>query len=481
VGLSRALVAAQQHGEAAMHARRAVEVAPDRSNAHEALGSALMAKEDFGSALSAFQTAIAANPTDANAHYGLAMAYERLGNSSAAQRAWCAYLRVDSTSDRAWRVAENLVPTGEELLYEGSSFAWSPDGKRIVFHRWFEGQKQIVIGAVDGSGEPVEVARIDAPLGYIDWSPDGRFVAFEQRERVSANAYKTARVWIKELWIDDPPRLLDPEARAQYPRWSGDGTRMLFTLVTINRVGVAGFEAGKLTGPIEATSVWWYGPDWLPDGRRIVSAGWGATGNSIYVGGLDGRGTRVLPGRSKIGYHNLSCCPDGRKIVFISNLQAGKWGACAMSLSSRHEPRFLFPSPSQWSVARWSPDARKMILLPRLYTFAGLHAHLFDVKLLGPPAQGAVATGRRATLTFEVRGVAEKEVTCRLRYELFDSRSIRLSQGPMAPEDVQLTSGDATRVSAELPVLDPGEYALKVVGSSAKGTAQTELLDLRAK
>jgi TolB protein len=55
--------------------------------------------------------------------------------------------------------------------------AWSPDGTRIVFEAYRDGQPEIYVMNADGSGQ----ARLTASDGYDGqpvWSPDGKWIAF---------------------------------------------------------------------------------------------------------------------------------------------------------------------------------------------------------------------------------------------------------------------------------------------------------------
>jgi TolB protein len=99
--------------------------------------------------------------------------------------------------------------------------AWSPDGRRIAFARFFDGQPftDLAIINVDGSG----LQRLTTASGeYPTWSPDGARIAFA-----------TARDGNYEIYVmpadgADQTRLTNNPAYDMSPAWSPDGARIAF-------------------------------------------------------------------------------------------------------------------------------------------------------------------------------------------------------------------------------------------------------------
>ena len=58
-----------------------------------------------------------------------------------------------------------------------TSPTFSPDGKRLAFVSNMSGSPQIWSVATEG-GWPVQVTALDDPVGFVTWSPDGKWLAF---------------------------------------------------------------------------------------------------------------------------------------------------------------------------------------------------------------------------------------------------------------------------------------------------------------
>ncbi len=139
--------------------------------------------------------------------------------------------------------------------------AWSPDGAKIAFMSDRDGKEfNLYLMNADGSG--VELLT----LGETDWfpqfSPDGRRIAFHRWSDVHV------------ISLDDrrPVRLtVDPD-NGMYPSWSPDGVRLTFmsrrggptSIFTMNADGSNQQELVRLaTGSA-------IDPRWSPDGKTIA-------------------------------------------------------------------------------------------------------------------------------------------------------------------------------------------------------------------
>jgi Tol biopolymer transport system component len=148
--------------------------------------------------------------------------------------------------------------------------AWSPNGDRLVFHR-FAGDgsgADLWTVRVDGTGER-NLTRSPAIMDrYGAWSPDGREIVFMRDDSGLENDIATIRPDGSHLRA-----LTDTPTDEEAPDWSPDGKRIAF-----HWNGAPPGEAYDLylmrrdggSEPTRLTTTGGYNPAWSPDGRKIV-------------------------------------------------------------------------------------------------------------------------------------------------------------------------------------------------------------------
>jgi len=192
-----------------------------------------------------------------------------------------------------WDIFVQQVGTGARLRLtehpgDDLSPTWSPDGQEIAFARWDEGfspwgkgQRRILkvdaLGRAEQQlhsptyGAPTAGGEFDWSEGGLDWSRDGRFLAFSERSApdqpagivlLSVETRKTHR-----LTSPAPPSWGDRD-----PAFSPDGQTLAFIRATndnvddIFTVPVAGDQPTRLTfDKLRVQSL-----AWTADGREIV-------------------------------------------------------------------------------------------------------------------------------------------------------------------------------------------------------------------
>jgi dipeptidyl aminopeptidase/acylaminoacyl peptidase len=187
--------------------------------------------------------------------------------------------------------------TGEDTaLVQGSMLsmpAWSPDGQSIAYGN---GSALWIAAAQAGAlPDQIRIPATLAPLG-MDWGTTNSIV-FEGLARDCAQAFDCPSTDQSEIWVVDPDatglRQLTHVGHAERPKWSPDGTQILFLrraagkvdqprqLWVINADGSAPRRVLGTDGVVAA--------DWSPDGRLIAMARTGSAGTlQLWIARSDG-------------------------------------------------------------------------------------------------------------------------------------------------------------------------------------------------
>jgi Tol biopolymer transport system component/DNA-binding winged helix-turn-helix (wHTH) protein len=302
-------------------------------------------------------------------------------------------------------------------LSKGSSDrcpAWSPDGHSLVFSRYGDQEHSIYLVSALGGAERKLHSGMPA-WGLLDWSPDGKFIAFSVA-RPAHNSYSISLLTVETLEtqeLSEPP----PGYQDWGPAFSPDGKQLAFVRANGNLskgevfiMAAAGGGARRLT----FDNAWITSPpSWTRDGKSIVLSStrsglptvWripSAGGIPVQVTQIGVRATdpRVAPtgyglafeqemGSSSLwtlelndaGKKNLrrqvtaskgrnwdaEISPDSTKIVFVSDRSGNEEiyvcdqdGSNLLQLTNFGSPQTT-ERPRSPQRPRWSRDAQKIV------------------------------------------------------------------------------------------------------------------------
>ena len=166
--------------------------------------------------------------------------------------------------------------SGATKLTAGSWASWSPDGRRLVFHRGPTWAAPLFPGSIylidaDGTRETKLIAG-----KWPSWSPDGQQIAFVDDEGIQVMGAdgSNKQLLLRHYFRDDtyPPWDMGPAK----PVWSPDGKRIAFEHLgdgdmqpaQVFVMSVDGSKVQRMSvGPISYAES---DPAWSPDGSKLA-------------------------------------------------------------------------------------------------------------------------------------------------------------------------------------------------------------------
>lgn len=213
---------------------------------------------------------------------------------------------------------------------------WSPDGQRVVFIDETNGR--MWIAHLDGS--PTESVRAcDTPgCDFPAWSPDGMRIAFSRFEEADGvTGPSSVGIYVVELATGKVSKVvrLERPLLADVPRWSPDGTRLVFQ---VDKMDDEAYETGAAIAVVPVTGG---DPRYLTKFDQFASSpdwGW-VTDEIVYSTELIGAKRTPSPGDETWDIHAIK--PDGSGARRITNVAKGqrllgpRWTPDGMSLTAK--------------------------------------------------------------------------------------------------------------------------------------------------
>ena len=165
---------------------------------------------------------------------------------------------------------------------------WSPDGKRIAFHRYMDKEQtqtsaELFIMDADGTDQKRLTHNTVSDV-YPSWSPDGQYLAFDSG-RSGNRRHGKSEVYVIELASQTVQRLTGAEGElgSVVPDWSPDGTEIVYEKFIDNGGGLAHKNIYLMAANGEQqrslfpdpqkgadTIIMLFFPRWSADGQRIL-------------------------------------------------------------------------------------------------------------------------------------------------------------------------------------------------------------------
>jgi hypothetical protein len=238
----------------------------------------------------------------------------------------------------------------------GNSAAVSPDGERIVLAEWIN--PRLHIAGSDGEGARTLVATPATPA-FPTWAQDSNTIRFA----ASGPTGQEAERWIWETTVaGEEPRPLWPGRRGDwtpdgryfaFERWSRSASRFDLFAVLENSwpAWIRGKPRRLTNGPVSFFHI----------GPRSGGRGWFAFGSDrrAELQRFDRRLGRFEPflGGQSIGYVDPS--PDGEWLTWVSYPEEALW----QGRRDGNESHPLTSAPLRAWMPRWSPDGKQILFV----------------------------------------------------------------------------------------------------------------------
>ncbi len=287
------------------------------------------------------------------------------------------------------------VLVGAEAGASPTDFAWSLDGRSIVYRR----RDTLYSRAIEG-GTPRPVGtgfEIHSPA----WSPDGTWIAYVSGnpEFVFATSnfgnLAPSAIWLVPSGGGRPVAVTDNKSLNTSPVWVPRGRQLLFVSdrdggrdiyrVTLRRSGQPVGPPTRLTTGLNAHTI-----SLSADGERLAYSVFTETANvwSLPVPHGDSApgsaAVAVTTGKQII--EGIAVSRDGRWLAFDSD-RSGNQDIYKVPLTGG-EPEQLTTDPQDDFAPAWSPDGKRIAF----HSFRNGNRDIFLMSAAGGPAEAVVAT-----------------------------------------------------------------------------------------
>ena len=257
---------------------------------------------------------------------------------------------MDANGSDVKRLTNNMV--------EDANPSWSPDGRRMLFESERDGNREVYVMDADGSNQ-IRLTRNDGADVTATWSPDGSLVAFASN-RDTGPPYNPYNLDIYVMNADgsNVRRIVDDPEYDVGPQWSPDGRKILFVSGRTGNFDVFEMNADG-TGQRNLTADYDKAdgsPIWSLDGNNIAFSRRVEGKNQVFI--MDGDGGNLKRVTNNAGNNEAPWwSADSSKLVFQSD-RDGNSEIYAMSVDG--ELTQLTDDAADDLTPDWSPDGSRI-------------------------------------------------------------------------------------------------------------------------
>ncbi len=238
--------------------------------------------------------------------------------------------------------------------------AWSPDGTEIAFTTNLTGRLNLWKVAAAG-GWPVQLAVSDDRQTSASWSPDGRWIVYQQ-DHGGNEAYDLYAI---PSGGGSPVNLTNSTASSESGAlFSPDSKQLAFELKSTTAamtdlavMDLATKSVRNLTSEKTADRTWaTFG--WSPDGKTLYGNRLDpGTIGEIYRIDVDSGQLENLTPASKVRIVGTAVSPDGKTLLVTSNEKGGAANVALLNVATK---KFTWLTDLQWEAQAgdFSPDGR---------------------------------------------------------------------------------------------------------------------------